>query len=542
MTPTLLCLFLLASLALRGLCLVVYNVWFHPLRQFPGPWMAGATSWWRAYREVIKHQDLAQELFGLHERYGDVVRIAPNELHFGSPSAFHDIYHNSRRWDKDPRLYRTPGVSSGSVVFPKYAQAKERRDVLLPVFSRRSIKNLEHLIWRNATRLSSAITKANAANQSIDLLYAFRSFTLDTIMGFTIGSCINALDAPAFRDPLLPAMDASLRLMPLLKNFPTFRDLVFAIPPALVMRLVPNAARLAPRLYQVRTLIGRQLQAVLESPEKLDAASHQTIFHHMLDPRAYKRSGQQEQQQQLPDLTALHDEGFTLIFAGANTVADTLVQAHWHAMRNPALLARLREEVTAVWPDLDHNRDHPPLSLADLEKLPLLTATIKEALRFTPPGPSLTRVVPAGGARIGAHWVPGGTVVGMAIVHVHKATRIWGADAAEFRPERWLDMNNNDTSNTSSSKSPDANTASASAPALDPAVDLHHYLVAFSRGPRMCLGVNLAWAELYIALATMVRRFEIRVDRTTEEDMQWRDCIAAYYPRRHLHAWCRPVQ
>lgn len=61
--------------------------------------MAGATSVWRAYKEVIKQETLAQELFILHEKYGkakfemrlgflltfppgDIVRISPNEVSY----------------------------------------------------------------------------------------------------------------------------------------------------------------------------------------------------------------------------------------------------------------------------------------------------------------------------------------------------------------------------------------------------------------------------------------------------------------------------
>ncbi|KAL3453191.1 cytochrome P450 [Aspergillus insuetus] len=292
----------------------------------------------------------------------------PLQLHLGSSSAFHDIYHNNKQGEKDPGLYRTPGVSSGSFVFLKYAQAKERREVLLPVFFKRAIRRLEHLIWRNATRLSSTITKANATNRSIDLLYAFRSFTLDTIMSLTFGSCINALDALALRDPLILAMDDSLRLLTLLE------------------RTSPPSATWSSPSPQPSSC----LQTILEFPEKLNAVSHKTIFYCMLDLRAYCWT------KQLLDLTALHDESFTLIFAGANNVADTLRQAHWQAMCNPALLAQLREEITAVSPDVnddEHNHNHPPRSrsplpsLADLESLSLLTATIKESLRFTPTGP-----------------------------------------------------------------------------------------------------------------------------------------------------------
>ena len=465
--------------------------------------MAGATSLWRTYKEVVKKETLAHELFDLHKQYGSIVRIAPNELHFGTPSSFHEIYNASKRWDKDDGLYSVPGFKSGSFVFRKYSQAKERRDVLLPMFSRKAIQNIEGLVWQNATQLASSISKMNAAHYSIDLLYAFRSFTLDTIMGFTFGGCVDALHAPGFADPLILAMDATLPVLPLLKNIPWIRNLAFAIPPWLVMRAMPNADELAPRIYQVRDIINKQLDQVLHAPEKLDETAHQTIFHRMLDANAYRKT------KTVPDLTQLHDEGFTIIFAGANTVADTMLMGSYYAMQSPDLLKQLREELMTVWPDLQVRP-----SLADLESLPLLTATIKESLRFIPSGVSLTRVVPPGGAVLAGRKIPGGTIVGMAILHVHQSEDVF-ADALSFKPERWLYGGHK---------------------------ELDHWLVPFSKGPRACFGYNLAWCELYVAFSTMIRNFDLSLDGTTAEDMEWRECIAAYYPNRHLHAWCQPVE
>lgn len=67
----LLSLSVLAAAVFLGSCRIIYNVFFHPLRKFPGPWMAGATSSWKAYKEVIKQETLAQELFDLHAKYGE---------------------------------------------------------------------------------------------------------------------------------------------------------------------------------------------------------------------------------------------------------------------------------------------------------------------------------------------------------------------------------------------------------------------------------------------------------------------------------------
>jgi hypothetical protein len=126
------------------------------------------------------------------------------------------------------------------------------------------------------------MTRSNVTQKSVDLLYAFRSYTLDTIMCFTFENCVNAIDAPSFADLLILVIDASLYVLPVLKNFPWVRNLVYAVPPGLVMWAIPNASKLALRLCQVCDLIHRQLRIVSDCPSKLDDIPHQTIFHRML--------------------------------------------------------------------------------------------------------------------------------------------------------------------------------------------------------------------------------------------------------------------
>ena len=67
-------------------------------------------------------------------------------------------------------------------------------------------------------------------------------------------------------------------------------------------------------------------------------------------------------------------------------------------------------------------------------------AVIKEALRLHP-GVSLPleRVVPEGGAELCGKFIPGGTVVGMHAWVIHHDERVFGKDAHDFRPERWLE-------------------------------------------------------------------------------------------------------
>jgi len=71
----------------QGIFHLIHNVFFNPLKAFPGPKLAGATTWWKTYIEVVKQQSMVDVLFELHKKYGNVVRVGPNEVQiFLSPN------------------------------------------------------------------------------------------------------------------------------------------------------------------------------------------------------------------------------------------------------------------------------------------------------------------------------------------------------------------------------------------------------------------------------------------------------------------------
>jgi hypothetical protein len=49
---------------------LIYNIFLHPLKAFPGPLAAGASTWWKTYIEVFKQQSMTDVLFDLHAQYG----------------------------------------------------------------------------------------------------------------------------------------------------------------------------------------------------------------------------------------------------------------------------------------------------------------------------------------------------------------------------------------------------------------------------------------------------------------------------------------
>ena len=72
--------------------------------------------------------------------------------------------------------------------------------------------------------------------------------------------------------------------------------------------------------------------------------------------------------------------------------------------------------------------------------MPYLDAVIHEGQRLhSTIGAGLPREVPAGGATVLGHHFKEGTTLSVPIYRLHRDESIWGPDAAEFRPERWLE-------------------------------------------------------------------------------------------------------
>lgn len=318
------------------------------------------------------------------------------------------------------------------------------------------------------------------------------------ITEFCFAKSVDAMDAPDFAAPIVVAMDNSLPTFHLFHHFPWFRKTIFSLPPGLAIKASPETAGLT----HLQVILAKQVEDVSTNPSILEASPHPTIYHRLLDPDVHNSSP-------IFSKLALLEEALTMLFAGGVTVGDTSMTGFFHILDQPALHSAVCEEVFKAWPDINN-----PPSLEALETLPLLTATIKESLRMSPGACSpLLRIVPDTGAWIGGSFIPGGTIVGMSSFFVHQATTIF-EDPEKFDPHRWLGEKSS---------------------------GLEKWLVAFSKGPRSCLGMNLAWCELYIVYSTLLRKFAMRLDDTKKEDLEWRDCFTPFYPRRHLRVFCEPL-
>lgn len=58
-------------LIVHRICVVLYRLYFHPLKEFPGPKLAAASTLYRAYYQVYRDGDHLAQATRLHDRYGD---------------------------------------------------------------------------------------------------------------------------------------------------------------------------------------------------------------------------------------------------------------------------------------------------------------------------------------------------------------------------------------------------------------------------------------------------------------------------------------
>lgn len=467
---------LLLSWILYTVLMAVYNLHFHPLAKFPGPKMAAASEWWLAYVEVIKQESLSKKLWELHEQYGDVVRFGPNQLHFSKPAAYNEIYNVKNRWDRDMKLYHIFADEVSTLTIPDYARAKKRRDLTTFLFSRKNIVNMQHLVQQCLDTVCENIDKHIKEGKPVSIFKAFRCAAADVICTMCFARSMNATSEPGFNAQVVTAIHAAFPVIMVFKHFPLLQTLSRMVPPLLLSSLRPELNG----LMKMRKMLTDQVKEVKAHPEILKESQQVTIYHELLkDPK------------NIPSDTSLRDEAVLYVTAGMDTSSDTLTLATINVLSRPDVHARLMHELVEAWPHLE---DAPP-RYEQLEKLPYLTAVLKESLRLSHGVVQpMTRVVPREGAYISGHFIPGGSIVGMSSIFVHWNEEIF-ADARAFKPERWL----------------------------DPEADLDPWLVAFSKGPRSCLGVNLGWCELYMSIAAIFRRYELKLNGIGPSDLVWRD-------------------
>ncbi|KAL3427893.1 cytochrome P450 [Phlyctema vagabunda] len=486
--------------ALYWSVLIVYRIYFSPLSHIPGPKLAAATQLYEFYFNVIKHGKFIFKVEELHRIYGPIVRINPFEVHIDDPE-FHDTIYSSSE-PRDKAQWHTqwqPQRLSGQAT-ADHDQHRPRRAALNPFFSKRQIQKFAPFIQSRMDLCCHQLQKTfEGTDKVISIGDVFSCFTIDIINEFVFANPSNFLENSDLISPLSKALSGFCHGTHYYMYFPWLAGMMKIMPRALVYLMDPG---LRP-FMQMMDDTEAQVQAVIDSGKDLkstESMDQPTIFHEIL----FKSSLPSHEK----SAERLNNEALTLISAGIETTTWTLSLAMFHILNNPEILKKLKEEILTVWPQVDS-----PPNWSTLETLPYLTAVIQESLRLSYGAViRLPRVSPHKPVFYREYVIPAGTPMSTSNYTMSHNETIF-PDSHQFQPSRWIE-NSGKTINANGEEK-----------------QLSRYLATFSKGSRICLGMNLAYAELYIGLANIVRRVDLRLYETTIKDVECKADLFVPKPR-----------
>ncbi|EXJ85668.1 hypothetical protein A1O1_06034 [Capronia coronata CBS 617.96] len=468
-SPLLLGILCLAVFYVVGLSL--YRIYLSPVAHVPGPWLAKATYWYEFYYDVVQQGQYTFKIKQLHEQYGPIVRINPEEVHVADADFYDVIYAgSSQRRDKWAWFCQQFGIPDSAFATVKHEHHRLRRQALNPFFSKAKVRSLQPLIEEVAHTLLARFEDFRQQGQPLTVSLAFAALTNDIAEQYALGRNDNRVSAKDFDPSFHDASVAGARMGHLTKQFPIIFTIMQALPDSVAVMMDPNMASYVKLQRDIKSQI--ELIQNNRDGEMYKGTPHHTIFHEILNsdlPAPEKSSSR------------LWQDGQVTIIAGTLTTASALSYTLFCLLTQPEILRRLKLELKDAIRDPAHL---PPLAV--IEQLPYLSACIKEGLRLSN-GVScrLQRIDPDNPivftdrlrAKGKQYLLPPGTPLSMTgmLIHVDPA---YFPDPFVFNPDRWL---NN--------------------PGLD------KYLVPFSRGTRQCIGMNLAYAEIYVTLALVLRSY-----------------------------------
>ncbi|KAK4616776.1 Cytochrome P450 monooxygenase sdnE [Fulvia fulva] len=462
---------------------VVFRLAFHPLANFPGPKIAAVTSLYEFYYDVVRPGQYTWVIKKMHERHGPIVRISPRELHIDDYNYYDELYSGKKdKWDWAVNMF---GRKPGTFRTVKHVEHRARRAALNPFFSKRAAVQLSPMITGHVENMCRRMEHSRDSGQPLCVPYMTAALTLDVITEYAFGRSDAVLDEPDFAPQWLQIMEGLLLNCHLNCFFPWLQDLMSILPRRLAQWLDPRVVSFI--RYQGDRL--SQLEAIFHAQNTKSATSAPThgatIFHHLLESPDVAPADR--------NMEFFLSETMSIVGAGQATTASHISITLFYVLSDHRIYSLLKAELKKAIPN-------PAIlpSLAELEELEYLTAVVAEGHRMSHGAIHRHQRISPHASTLYKDWViPPGTPIGMSALFMHENEDLFPLPKV-FDPSRFL--------------GPEGQR-------------LRKYLVHYSRGPRNCVGQNLAQAEIYLALAAMARRFDFEIFETMMKDMEiTRDC------------------
>lgn len=473
MTSTLnLVLILLASVLFYPIYQAIYNLYLNPLRTYPGPKL-NAISRIPYIMQIIRGTPHVY-LKALHDKYGDVVRITPDELSYNN-DAWRDIFgHRTSGKESFPKdmVFLGPDLVGSGGIFRAQGDAAHARvrKIFSHAFSDRALKDQAQIFQGYVDQLVDNIRKILHQDEKVKLPISdmFNFLTFDIMGDLTFGEPLGLLTDGKY-STWVASVFGSIQLVAfsrILRWYPMLNQAIQFILPKNIKEKRRNTIN-----YTMERVDKRLARGETDRPDVWTC-----IMKH-----------KEEDRLTYPEMQS---SASTFMIAGTETTATLLSGLTFLLLKNPDIYAKLVHEIRSTFTTTED------INISSLARLEYLNACLEETLRIYPPTPNgFPRIVPSSGAIVCGKHVPAGTSVSVTHIAAYHAEKNFHL-ADQFIPERWM----GDPRFESDKKS---------------------VLQPFSYGPRNCLGKNLAYHEMRLAMTKVLYNFDLV--NLCDESQDWMD-------------------
>ncbi|KAM0490942.1 hypothetical protein ACHAP8_011080 [Fusarium lateritium] len=424
-----------------------------------------------------------KRIYDLHQKYGDIVRVAPNQLSFGYPEAWDDVMGHRKRGQaengKDPDFWR------GNDIYTLVGSNRERhsrlRKILSHGFSAQAMMEQQPIFQRYVNLMMDRLKAASSGGKAVEMTSWVNWATFDMAGDLIFGESFGCLEKSEFHPwvKLIFKHIQGFAVSTAVIRYPFANTLIRLMTPKSVARDIQahNAFTKAQVAKRVAYENPRPdfMESMIRAQEKGEVSNTEVIAN-----------------------------AHNLIVGSSETTATTLAGTIYLLATNRPVLAKLYREIRDTFQDGDE------IDLISVQKLEYMFAVLHEGLRIYPAVPAAIPRKTSQGGMIGSHYVPADTIIGIwqwPMFHNPKFFK----DPESFVPERWL----GDPKYDSDKKA-----------AMQP----------FSVGPRNCIGKNLAYAEMRLILAKLIWHFDLDLDPGSEG---WLEKHTAYLLWEKPELWVR---
>lgn len=348
------------------------------------------------YIRMILTGQAAYTVRKLHQEYGKVVRIAPDELSFIDGDAWKAIYgtrlgHGQK--PKDRRFYPPTAGGFPTIINSNDADHSRFRRLLSHAFSDSSLRGQEPIIKHYVDLLIQRLqeTAADHGGKPVDMVSWYNFTTFDIIGDLAFGEPFGCLKTSTYHQ-WVTFVFSHVKLGAYTN----------------IARRFPGSEFIRPLVTPKRVVEQRNLhmQLTMEKVKGRLAKSNDRpdFFGNIL-----KHQGTEKEF----SFGEMVSNGSVLIPAGSETTATLLSGATYLLLKNPRVLSKLQDEVRGAF------QTDEEITLESCNNLEYIHAVLTEALRMYPPvAVGLPRIVDAQGDIVAGHWVPGGVSAKLNCIHL----------------------------------------------------------------------------------------------------------------------------